>query len=115
MTRELFLVVYHEKKEVPAHWSMFIPHTNGGVTGKVIHAVGSPFTGYQLEIKEYDISKTKKSHEKISIGSIDEGWLPHLDSKAAGVKPPGVSKKPLDPFGVIQSTFQPGSRIDEFL
>jgi len=98
MTRELFLVVYHEKQKVPAHWSLFVPHKDGDVQGKIIHAVGSPFQGYQLEIKEYDISKTKKRHEKISIGSIHDDWLPHLDSKAQGVTTPGVSKKPLDPF-----------------
>ncbi|KAL2075352.1 hypothetical protein VTL71DRAFT_295 [Oculimacula yallundae] len=100
MTRELFLLVYHAngKVPVPAHWTMFIPHTDGAVTGKKIHAVGSPFIGYRLEIQEYDISKTRRVFEKISLGSIDEGWLPHLNSKAEGVKPPGVSKKPLDPF-----------------
>jgi len=107
MARELFLVVYHENTRVPAHWSIFIPHTNGGMIGKVIHAVGSPFQGYKVEIKEsYDISKTKKTYEKISIGSINEIWLAHLDSKAAGVQAPGVSKTPLDPFGVSQAMFQ---------
>jgi hypothetical protein len=106
MARELFLVVYPEKKhDVPAHWSMFIPHVDGDVKGKVIHAIGTPFTGYELEIKEYDISQTKKPHEKISLGSIDEGWLPHLKSKAEGVKLPGISKKPLDPFAVSQAIF----------
>lgn len=94
------------EKHVPTHWSMFIPHMDGDVKGKIIHAVDSPFTGYQLEIKGYDISKTKKSYEKISLGFIDEGWLPYLNSKAEGVKPPGVSQKPLDPFAVSQAIFQ---------
>jgi hypothetical protein len=75
------------------------------VKGKVIHTIGSPFMGYQLEIKEYNILKTKKSYEKILLRSIDEGWLPHLNSKAKGVKPPRVSKKLLDPFGVSQAVF----------
>jgi hypothetical protein len=107
MAREIFLVVYAEKKNyVPAHWSMFIPHVNEGVKGEIIHAIGNPFIGYQLEIKpDYDISRTRRPHEMISLGSIDESWLPHLKSKAEGVKTPGSSKKPLDPFAVSQALF----------
>lgn len=70
--------------------------------GKIIHAIGSPFRGYQLEIKEYDFELTRKNYEKILLGSIDERRVPHLDSKAEDVTTPGVSKKPLDPFAVSQ-------------
>lgn len=31
------------------------PRTDEDVNGKVLHAISSPFTGYQLDIKEYDI------------------------------------------------------------
>ncbi|KAE9369001.1 hypothetical protein N431DRAFT_513439 [Stipitochalara longipes BDJ] len=97
MARELFLVVY--RQQGPAHWSMLIPHENGVVKGKIIHAVGNPFQGYEVQIKpDYDLSKTNKRHEEISFGFIDEEWLPHLESLAHCVKAPGVSKKPLDPF-----------------
>jgi hypothetical protein len=85
---------------------MFIPSQDGQVQGKIIHAVGSPFQGYQVEIKDYDISKTKKRYEKISLGSIHDDWVPWLDSKAQGVPAPGVSKKPLDPWAVSQNPFE---------
>ena len=100
MSRELFLVIYPETKPVPAHWSMFIPNADGDVKGRIIHAIGSPFVGYKVEIKEYDISKTKKSYKQISLGSIKENLLPQLESKAVNVKAPGVSQTPLDPFAV---------------
>jgi len=71
---------------------MFIPHTDGDVKGKAIHAIGSPFTGYQLEIKEYDISKTKKSHKKISLGSIDEVGCPILTPRPRVLSLPGSAR-----------------------
>ncbi|KAF1968065.1 hypothetical protein BU23DRAFT_268968 [Bimuria novae-zelandiae CBS 107.79] len=41
--REAFVIVYHEGKNVPAHWSLLVPNTNGTVKGILFHAVGSPF------------------------------------------------------------------------
>ena len=101
MTREIFLVVFPQKK-VPAHWSMWIPAFDGAVDveGKIIHVIGSPFHGYTLEIKQYNISKTTRLYQQISLGSIHDDWLPWLDSKAGGVPTPGVSRTPLDPFAV---------------
>jgi hypothetical protein len=99
MTREIFLVVFPQNK-VPAHWSMWIPESDGAVEGKIIHAIGSPFQGYKLEIKSYNISKTARRYHQISLGSIHDDWLPWLDSKAGGVPTPGVSRTPLDPFAV---------------
>lgn len=64
MPREISLIIYHELTAIPAHWSLLIPHKAGDTKGKVIHAIGTPFTGYNLEIKEYDVSKTKKKNTR---------------------------------------------------
>ena len=38
--REVFLVVYPEKKKnVPVHWSMLVPDQNGTEIGTKIHAI----------------------------------------------------------------------------
>ena len=102
MTREVFLAVYHEvRANTPAHWAFYIPDFDGAITGTVYHAVGNPFQGYSFEKKvSYDLSKTKKRYDKISLGSIHDDWVPQLESKAQGVETPGVSKKPLDPWSV---------------
>jgi hypothetical protein len=98
---EVFLVVYPERGNVPAHWGMLVPSQNGAEQGKMIHAVGAPFTGYTVEIKpSYDLGKTKKRNFKVSLGYIDAAKLGYLEEVAKSVKAPGVSKKPLDPFGV---------------
>ncbi|KAH9209330.1 hypothetical protein DL95DRAFT_466891 [Leptodontidium sp. 2 PMI_412] len=100
MTREIFLVAYAQPR-VPAHWSMWIPECDGAVKGKKIHAIGNPFQGYFLEIKSYDISKTTRAYQQISLGSIHDDWVPRLDSKAGSVPTPGVSRTPLDAFAVL--------------
>ncbi|KAF2130076.1 hypothetical protein P153DRAFT_431133 [Dothidotthia symphoricarpi CBS 119687] len=98
--REIFLVVYQEKRNVPAHWSMLVPDHNGGEKGAKIHAVGNPFIGYTVETKSsYDLRSTKRRYLKISLGYIDEAKLAHLTELAYSVQPPGISKTPLDPFG----------------
>ncbi|OBT75060.1 hypothetical protein VF21_06505 [Pseudogymnoascus sp. 05NY08] len=103
MSREILLVVYHQSPNTPAHWTMFIPSSDGDVQGKKIHAVGNPIQGYQLEIAEYDISKDLglglvRKCETISLGSINDYELSQLDTKARSIPAPGVSKNPLNRF-----------------
>ncbi|KFY94913.1 hypothetical protein V500_03001 [Pseudogymnoascus sp. VKM F-4518 (FW-2643)] len=98
MSREILLVVYHQSPNTPAHWTMFIPSTDGAVQGKKIHAVGNPFQGYQLEIAEYDISKDERKYETISLGFVNDDGLSQLDTKARSIPAPGVSKNPLNRF-----------------
>jgi hypothetical protein len=100
-SHEVFLVVYPERANVPAHWGMLVPSQNGAEQGTMIHAIGAPFTGYTVEIKpSYDLGNTKKRYMKISLGYIDESKLGSITEVARSVKAPGVSKRPLDPFGV---------------
>ena len=74
---------------------------NGGDEGTIIQAVGAPFFGYSLEIKhDYDLALTKKFHLKILLGHVDEAKLVRLAEVAKSVQAPGISKNPLDPFGV---------------
>lgn len=105
--RDVSLLIYHENgpKLTPDHWVLFIPSKNDFDQGKKIHAFGTPFTGYQLEIKEYDISKPEIPLKRFPLGVMDEVLLQRLDDIAKGVKPPGVSKVPLDPFGVSEFAF----------
>jgi predicted Co/Zn/Cd cation transporter (cation efflux family) len=50
--REILLVAYSEKRNnVPAHWSMLITDEIGGEKSTKIHAIGSPFFGYEVETK----------------------------------------------------------------
>jgi hypothetical protein len=99
MPHELQLIVYHERSGAPAHWTMLIPDSAGALEGKIIHVIGNQDTGYQLEIKHHDISRTWRSYTKLAMESIHDDWLPHLDSKARGVTAPG-RRRSSDPYAV---------------
>lgn len=115
MSREIFLLVFPQRNTA-AHWSMFIPEANSAVKGKVIHVVGSPFTGYKLEFKRnYDTTKTNRPFQKIPLGQVSNNHIQDvigkgvttdtqdhdtLEARAKLVQPPGVSPSPLDPNAV---------------
>ncbi|KAK4152097.1 hypothetical protein C8A00DRAFT_35224 [Chaetomidium leptoderma] len=98
MVMYAYLLMY-PKPRVPAHWAVFVTPVEDGTVGQVYHAVGSPFTGYQVEVKpSYDLSETKRAHLLVFLGYIDESWQDQLAESAQSIKAPGVSPKPLVPF-----------------
>lgn len=102
------MLVYHDGKgKVPAHWGVFITDEEDDKKGTVYHAIGSPFQGYQVDVKiQYDLSKTKRRHSKLLLGTMDEVWRDQLAAIAGGIKAPGISPRPLDPFAV-STTWSP--------
>jgi hypothetical protein len=100
--REIILVAYSEKRNnVPAHWSMLITDEIGGEKGTKIYAIGSPFFGYEVETKDsYDLESTGRLYSKTLLGFINEAQVVRFTTVAKSIKAPGVSKTPLDPFGV---------------
>ncbi|KAK4139038.1 hypothetical protein BT67DRAFT_459800 [Trichocladium antarcticum] len=98
MVMYAYLLVYPQRR-VPAHWAILVTPVEDGTAGQVYHAVGSPFTGYQVEVKpSYDLSETSRTHSIVFLGYIDESWQDQLAEIAQGIKAPGVSPRPLDPF-----------------
>jgi hypothetical protein len=117
MPHQATLLVYHESRtKTPAHWCIFIPSSANPSIGTVIHAVGNPFQGYNLEFKRnYDVSKTRRRFSSIYLATISDqhfGDVPAaaqssdttprntMEQVASTISPPGVSPKPLDPQGV---------------
>lgn len=103
MSREIYLLVFPQRN-TPAHWSIFIPEANSVVKGKVIHVVGSPFTGYKLEDKPTFPENPSRSSEQQPHSGCDRkqryyGHPEHdiLEARAKLVQPPGVSPSPLNP------------------
>jgi hypothetical protein len=115
MPHELQLIVYHEISRAPAHWTMFIPDSAEAVDGKIIHIMGKQDAGYRLEIKQYDISRTRKRYTRRLIASIHDDWLPHLDSKARGVTVPARDRRSSDPFAVSYTVLGRKIRTEVFI
>lgn len=86
------------------HWSIFIPtDINHRTTGKVIHVVGSPFTGYGLEFRRnYDLTENGRHWRQFHLATVDdehvEEWIitngdtrsPTIDLTPAYVSPSRV-------------------------
>ncbi|KAK4163997.1 hypothetical protein QBC43DRAFT_353693 [Cladorrhinum sp. PSN259] len=101
MVKHLYLVAYHEKgrRPVPAHWALLLTDDDDVKEGPVYHAVGSPFTGYQVEVKpRYNLELTTRRHSTILLGVIHDGWVAQLATMAHQVAAPGISSTPLDAF-----------------
>ncbi|KAM5487993.1 hypothetical protein MaudMau93_004387 [Microsporum audouinii] len=105
MTLYVYLVVYPKSKSVPAHWAILVTTIKDGKSGQVYHAVGNPFQGYSVEVKDsYDLSRTLKKFSVVFLGCLDDGWNSQLTDIAYGIEAPGSSSTPLDPFAVSSYT-----------
>jgi hypothetical protein len=112
MPRRIDLIVYTNPKL--SHWALFIPAVGTPDVGKIIHVVGTPFSGFGLEFKRnYKLDKTKRKFRRISLGEVDDKYVKDvegdgnvsqdveshdiLEQKAKQIPPPGISPAPLDP------------------
>ncbi|KAM5432794.1 hypothetical protein MferCBS31731_007320 [Microsporum ferrugineum] len=99
MTLYAYVLVYPESSKTPAHWAIFVTATEEGKVGREFQAIGSPFHGYSLDIKEqFDLSKEFKMHVLVFLGCLDDSWHSQLAGVAQGIPAPGISSTPLDPF-----------------
>jgi hypothetical protein len=102
---------------VPAHWALYIPSTTNSRIGKTFDAIGTPFTGYSIRFRRnYNLDDEPRKFSEVSIGEVEEALVidtpedgkpsedqdakDRLEQEAMRVRCPGVSPKPLDPFGV---------------
>ena len=113
-TRDIFLAVYppppaNKFNGLRAHWVVWVPSISSPDICKIIHVVGSPFSGYGLEIKRNtNIKGLKACFHLATIDGAhvtdDEPGEPSQDVKptddlereAKKVEPPSVSKEPLN-------------------
>ncbi|OBZ80063.1 hypothetical protein A0H81_01384 [Grifola frondosa] len=68
-TRKVQLYV---KKIVGAryHYAIWIPNAGSLTRGRMIHVIGSPLTGFTLQVKEgFDLSKTKSVYVLVDLGT----------------------------------------------
>ncbi|KAF2787172.1 hypothetical protein K505DRAFT_329848 [Melanomma pulvis-pyrius CBS 109.77] len=124
MPRTIYLAIYpggfqnlpNSHGRVPAHWALFIPSLSNPRIGKTFDAVGTPFTGYSLRFRRnYNLDDEPRKFTLVAIADVEDSLvedtqgdgkvsedvepMDRLEHEAKRVQTPGVSKKPLDPFG----------------
>jgi hypothetical protein len=119
--RPLHLLIYPSAGgHTPAHWSLFIPSLPNRSLGKIIHAVGTPFTGYALVFKRnYNLETEERKVQSLWLCDVADEYVvdtpgdggrmvedvdavDRLEEEAGRVVCPGVWKRPLDAFGVCE-------------
>jgi len=123
MPRPLILLTYpggfqnKSHGRVPAHWALYIPSTTDSRVGKTFDAIGTPFTGYSIRFRRnYNLDDEPRQFSEVPIVEVEDALVTdtpgegkpsedqdakdRLEQEAMTVRCPGVSPKPLDPFGV---------------
>ncbi|KAG5290135.1 hypothetical protein I7I48_09664 [Histoplasma ohiense] len=111
--RTVSLILYRNAATQRAHFAIFIPSATNQGLGTLIHVIGAPMAGYQLEFKRnYSHALTQQPHTRYEIGQIDSQYIvdaandaPSKDSTPKGavelaagqVPPPGISQNFLGP------------------
>ncbi|KAK7996660.1 hypothetical protein PG989_004700 [Apiospora arundinis] len=101
MVQYVSLIAYHEsgRRRVPSHWAIFVRAREEILEGRVYHAIGNPFQGYALEIKEsHNLAASRRRYTLVPLGSFDDSKMGSVDETAHSTPAPGLSPTPLDPF-----------------
>jgi hypothetical protein len=113
MPRTIYLAVFSNGRR-PAHWAIFVPNTEAGNVGKLIHVTGSPAAGFFLGFKrEYDFGETHQQYRLIPLAAVEECFVAtpkadapktiddtpcdRLEMVAKIVDPPPSCSNPFDP------------------
>jgi hypothetical protein len=124
--RTVSLVTYRISPSQRAHFAIFVPSSSNNDAGTIIHVVGAPMAGFQLEFKRhYAITLTQRPYMRYPIGQIDSKYLaddsdnipitatlPIRDSTpkdaveiaASQIPPPGISRNFMAPVNDVSQT-----------
>ncbi|KIM36321.1 hypothetical protein M413DRAFT_291446 [Hebeloma cylindrosporum] len=64
--REVYIISFKVKKGCD-HWGVYFPSESTPTKGKIINISGSPYTGYQHEVKHYWDSKLDQSEIRLYL------------------------------------------------
>lgn len=115
--RTVSLIAYRNAATQRAHFAIFIPSPTNQDIGTLIHVIGAPMAGYQLEFnRNYSLVLTQQPHTRHVIGQIDSQYIVDAadDAKskdstpkgavelaASQVSPPGISQNFLAPINDV--------------
>lgn len=118
VSRTLSLISYRTASTQRAHFAIFVPSASDPDVGTLIHVVGAPMAGYQLEFKRnYSVALTQQPHTKYPIGQIDSQHIVDnanntrssdstpkgaIELTASQVPAPGISQNFMAPVNEVR-------------
>lgn len=115
VSRTVSLIAYRGASTQRAHFAIFIPFAYDQGKGTIIHVVGSPMAGYELEFKRnYSLAHTRQSYTRHTIGQIDTQYI--ADDPDATVNAPSTTDyTPRSPIEVVASQVRPPRISQNFM
>ncbi|KAI1905855.1 hypothetical protein LOZ12_005065 [Ophidiomyces ophidiicola] len=85
--RTISLIAFRNSPSQRAHFAIFVPSASNAEFGTLIHVIGAPMAGYQLEFKRgYNLATTHQLYTQVSIGGIDSQHISDLPANlSAGI------------------------------
>lgn len=116
-SRTISLVTFRNSAYQRAHFGIFIPSVTDQDVGTLIHVVGAPMAGYQLEFKRnYSLKDTQQQYTRYDIGQLDSQYIEDsaggalirdsvpkgaVEVAASQIPPPGISQNFLAPVNDV--------------
>jgi hypothetical protein len=107
--KTIYLLKFRRTPNQRAHFAIYIHEGTFPGTGILIHVVGAPMAGYQLEIKpDYNLGATQQPYTPFSLGQVPASSVATIRQLAATVRPPGISQNFMAPVDGVSSNGQYG-------
>src|SRR4051812_19269614 len=107
MSRSIYLIVFNSPL-FPAHWALWVPHSDTPATGTYLNATGDAATGFTIEIeRNYALGADGRRYQVILLAGVQDEHVvdvkgdggastdciarDYLEEIALGVEPPGKS------------------------
>lgn len=120
--RTIYLAAFRPFPRSRAHFAIWVPSATKPDVGSLIHVVGAPMAGFQLEFRRtYNPALSKQKHGVWPIGQVDSSHIHefpdtgpmvidynpkgNLEIAALQVRPPGISANFMAPVNDVSSFF----------
>ena len=107
-SKTVYLLKFRRTPTQRAHFAIYIHEGTFPGIGILIHVVGAPMAGYQLEIKpDYNLGATQQPYTSFSLGQVPASSVTTIQQLATTVRPPGISQNfmaPVDGVSRLDNT-----------
>jgi hypothetical protein len=98
MSKKIYLIKFRNATSQRAHFAIYIQEGGFPGTGTLVHVVGAPMAGFQLEIKlNYNLDNTQQRYTHHLLGEVSASTAATVQQLASTVRPPGISQNFMAP------------------
>ncbi|KAL6247879.1 hypothetical protein RBB50_005227 [Rhinocladiella similis] len=104
MAKKIHLLKFRQATNQRAHFAIYIHEGEFPGTGILVHVVGAPMAGFQLEIKlNYNLDNTQQRYTHHLLGQVSASTAATIKQLASNVRPPGISQNFMAPVDGVNN------------